>query len=352
MTDSTNPSTTDSSEEETCHENTNFDKIYKIHSEEIVPSQNAYVLHLAASFRNSKSVLITGLSDFRYAVYNIENRLRFDFINEAHKDVITNLKFSSNSEELFYTSSLDGSIKLWDLRTKSKVSLMFLDDTDGTDKLKPINCFDVSCDDKFICGGTPLVEADSYLLFWDIRKASVLGGYWETHTDDITQIKFSPVQPTLMLSGSLDGLINVFDIHHCNEENALQSTLNTNTAIRKLKWLDETIGCITDMETVQFWDLNDVKPLQNFSRTELGRVMLGKPWNSCYVTDIYSTESRISVLGGRNNDFRSALFSNNKLYQQANFENNRQIVRCSCYSSLSDVFITAGENGLVNVWKS
>ena len=47
--------------------------------------------------------------------------------------------------------------------------------------------FDISCDGRFLSGGTELSD-DAFLLFWDARSSDLLGGYWESHTDDITQV--------------------------------------------------------------------------------------------------------------------------------------------------------------------
>lgn len=64
---------------------------------------------------------------------------------------------------------------------------MILDDTD--DSLKPLSCFDVSCDGRFLVGGTDELKDDAFLLFWDVRNTKLLGGYWDTHQGDITQVK-------------------------------------------------------------------------------------------------------------------------------------------------------------------
>jgi WD40 repeat protein len=65
-------------------------------------------------------------------------------------------------------------------------NLLILDETDGSPK--PITCFDVSCDGRFIVAGTEVLKDDSFLLFWDIRTTNLLGGYWDTHYGDITQV--------------------------------------------------------------------------------------------------------------------------------------------------------------------
>jgi hypothetical protein len=62
------------------------------------------------------------------------------------------------------------------------------DDTEGSKNLKPLSAFDIAASGRFICGGTELIDDDAFLLFWDIRSTNLLGGYWESHTDDITQV--------------------------------------------------------------------------------------------------------------------------------------------------------------------
>lgn len=36
--------------------------------------------------------------------------------------------------------------------------------------------------------GTDVLKDDAFLLFWDIRNTNLLGGYWDTHQGDITQV--------------------------------------------------------------------------------------------------------------------------------------------------------------------
>ena len=33
------------------------------------------------------------------------------------------------------------------------------------------------------------VGEDAFLLFWDLRAGSMMGGYWEAHDDDVTCVK-------------------------------------------------------------------------------------------------------------------------------------------------------------------
>lgn len=68
---------------------------------------------------------------------------------------------------------------------------IFVDTSDENGQKKLLTCFDVSPDNRLLAAGTELYEADAYILFWDIRNTKLLGGYWESHTDDITDVNFS-----------------------------------------------------------------------------------------------------------------------------------------------------------------
>lgn len=96
---------------------------------------------------------------------------------------------------------------------------------------KPILQFDVSQNDQVICAGTELVGEDSYLLFWDIRSSKLLGAYWESHSDDVTAVRFHPSQSHSLASGSVDGLVNIFNLMESSEDDALLFSLNTESSV-------------------------------------------------------------------------------------------------------------------------
>lgn len=61
---------------------------------------------------------------------------------------------------------------------------------------KPLTCCDVSAAGRFLCAGTELVQRDAYLVFWDARRPEPLGGYWESHTDEISTASHAPARST------------------------------------------------------------------------------------------------------------------------------------------------------------
>lgn len=53
---------------------------------------------------------------------------------------------------------------------------------------KSVSCFDISPCDRLLAAGTDLTKGDAFILFWDVRNLNLLGAYWESHTDDITEV--------------------------------------------------------------------------------------------------------------------------------------------------------------------
>lgn len=62
----------------------------------------------------------------------------------------------------------------------------------------------------------------------------------ESHNDTIAELQLHPLNPRLLLSGSTDGLVNVFDLIHRNEEDALRQTENHVSAIHHAGFIDSS----------------------------------------------------------------------------------------------------------------
>lgn len=73
------------------------------------------------------------------------------------------------------------------IKADTVYNLLKIPDEDDN-QLRPYSCMDVSCNGRVLCAGSELVQDDAYLVFWDQRHLKPLGGYWNSHTDDITQV--------------------------------------------------------------------------------------------------------------------------------------------------------------------
>lgn len=132
----------------------------------------------------------------------------------------------AGSRSHLVTGGRDGMIRCWDTRAKEVTQLA---------EPRSSGISSLACVDNYIAAGTESTKeglGDVSVLLYDFRNPSTpLRQYNESHTDTITQLTFHPIQPNLLLSGSTDGLVSIFDVNHAEEEDALQQVLNPRSAV-------------------------------------------------------------------------------------------------------------------------
>uniref|UniRef100_A0A8C6S5B1 WD repeat-containing protein 89 n=1 Tax=Neogobius melanostomus TaxID=47308 RepID=A0A8C6S5B1_9GOBI len=184
-------------------------------SSRCAPSDPAYLLDLCAAPPPGDAVAVA-CSDFTLRLHDKRSLRRLRTL-AGHTGPVSAVRFAHRSVSSFYSASLDGTAQVF----KSDASHCF-------------SSFDLSCSDSLLCGGTEQVNGeDSFLVFWDVRKPGgvLLGVYSESHSDDITQVRFHPTDKDRLASGSTDGLVNVFDLSEGAEDEALVGTCNSESSV-------------------------------------------------------------------------------------------------------------------------
>ncbi|XP_049831952.1 WD repeat-containing protein 89 isoform X2 [Schistocerca gregaria] len=288
---------------------------YRLLDEVAVSLEQKCILHVCGQ-RSGKSVAL-GLSDYSLALYDVCNLHRVCSF-PAHTSTITDVKFSSKNEHLLYSSSLDGTVKVHDLRSKTCVAEL-KDDSEGPSMLKPISSFDFSSDENFGSAGTELFDGDAFVLFWDIRTSKLLGGYWESHTDDITQDK----------------------LHWFR---GMDSTFN--------------ISCITHTEELQLWEIDGASPFAHFTREDIAGILKDDTVDNTYLVNSHNQEDGgLLIIAGYSSLKRQDLsaFSLKKpdmtaVCSVSSMNGNKQEVRGSWYNAKDQVLLTGGESGFLSLW--
>lgn len=330
---------------------------YHLAHERAVTLQKNYICHMCGS--DSVDQIATASSDFTSSLYSVDNLQNIRTF-EGHTKSITNLRFNPNDPNQLITSSLDGTIKFWDTRKAGKSALTFKDDTAESGQLKPFLSFDVSKSGHFLCAGTEVFEGDAFLVFGDARTAKVLGGYWESHSDDITQVAFHPFLSDSVASGSSDGLINIYDLKSGTEDDALVNCINTESTVDKLTWYKiggafKGLSCILDTMDLQLWGQDDVSPSVTFSRMDVSKCT-GWISRQSYIINVHQAESGdlLCIVGNSTKSSENLALlkvKDKKLHLESGLPGNKQRVRCSWLNAQDGTLITAGENGILSLWK-
>ena len=142
-------------------------------------------------------VLFSASADMHLASWDLEtgSRIRRHI---GHEEVINTMDISKRGEELLISGSDDGSIGIWDPRTKNAVDHIQTD--------FPVTAVALAeAGNELYSGGI-----DNDIKVWDMRRKAVVYTMLG-HTDTVTSLRVSPDSQSL-LSNSMDSTVRSWDI--------------------------------------------------------------------------------------------------------------------------------------------
>ncbi|KAJ7558247.1 hypothetical protein O6H91_04G030400 [Diphasiastrum complanatum] len=191
------------------------------------PGDPDYVFSIAAN--GDKSRMAVSLSTHAIKTYS---PFSGQFVGEClgHSSTISEIAFpDSSSPHMLCSSSADGTIRAWDIRTHKQV------------------------------------------LCWDWRTKQQLACLEDCHTEDVTQVRFHPVRKEKLISASVDGLMCTFDTKgDINDEDGMESVSSVGTSIAKVGFYGpsfERLWCLTHIETLSIWNFEDATLEADFGDT-------------------------------------------------------------------------------------
>lgn len=258
-------------------------------------------------------------------------------------------------ENVFAVSGSNG-VQLYDLRANSSSSVGSFGSPSGASLL----CLDVK--DHKLASGTELVGSDASVLLWDLRSTKSIVNYLDSHNDDVTEISFHPTQSNALLSGSTDGLINIFNTDIIDEDDAVYQAINHEASIHRAGFLsDKRIFGLSHMETLSVYQWAD--PDENVEEpkpNEFGD--LRQKLDCEYVSDIIvgPVNGTSYIAAGSNNEaqnFKLIPFANELIASSGSWINllgahGEEVVRSVVIGHSSPGVLTGGEDGVVKYWNA
>lgn len=261
---------------------------------------------------------------------------------------ICGVRFGNTNDNKLFVATTDGHVYAYDLRTKATLVQAY---ENVEIEEKPFTCFDVNADDSILCAGTEKSKNETSIVLFDARKASPLVTFTESHQDDITQVKFHPNKPKTLATGSIDGLINVFDISESDEDDALEYCLNTESSVQIINWHPkggdmqvndqesaDFLSCITDTNDFQIFDVEESELICKFERKEISDLIKRKNHEQCYLANSHTASNGdVFLLAGSQFNggtcLRGVQVQAKELRPKYSLNENKQIVRCSVFNS-------------------
>ncbi|WKT46598.1 WD40 repeat [Fusarium oxysporum f. sp. vasinfectum] len=270
---------------------------------------------------------------------------------------LTTLRVFDSNASIVCTAGENGTVGVWDLRQGANV-VQF--------QASQASILSMACslDTQTIAVGTELQNHTASIHLWDVRSTpSSKAHYQEVHSDDVTDLSFNPSNPALLLSGSTDGLVNVYDTRVADEDDLTVQTCNVDASIHRAAWLSATeVAALSHDERCALYDVSEERAngdaVQDFGDM---RSVLGCQ----YVADITpKMDGSGAILGAGAQDkqgFELVFLAKNPNGEgwALDRENSvglpgahgEEIVRSFCFFDEAHVVYTAGEDGNVKAWR-
>jgi hypothetical protein len=147
----------------------------------------------------------------------------------GHGGAVTDVTFPLPEEpHLVTSSSEDGTVRLWDCRA-----------AEGAREVQRYTAHFAKTfataalgggGDHLVCGA-----CKEQIVFWDRRAGTGLHVFEDSHSEDVTRLRFQPGRRNRLFTASVDGLACVFDCggnpSDINDEDGLLAVMSTGTAI-------------------------------------------------------------------------------------------------------------------------
>lgn len=144
------------------------------------------------------------------------------------------------ADSLVVTCSRDGSVATFDRRSGTRGPTLRCS---GDAPL-------LSCASR----GTNVAVADGASVWlFDMRTGRPQRKFDESHSDDVTTVRYLPGGANTLVSAGVDGLVCVYDCTVADESDALLDVLNEETSVARVGFLDQKMWLTTDMGGASVW---------------------------------------------------------------------------------------------------
>lgn len=151
-------------------------------------------------------------------------------------------------------------------------------------------------------GTTYQISVEACLTSYrDQRNTSApLRSYIDSHTDTVTSLQLHPTLPTLLLSSSTDGLVNIFDTSQADEDDALYQVINHGSAIAHAGFMypSTDIYALSTDETMSFYALQSQKEEEEEPAPKVFGDMR-EPLGCEYVAKVHWVGSQPCIVAGK-----------------------------------------------------
>ncbi|KAJ5294854.1 hypothetical protein N7508_009675 [Penicillium antarcticum] len=293
-------------------------------------------------------------SDDSLRVFDAADLNRGAVVSSHTHDGVTSLRSYVGESQLLVTGGRDGKVRIWDVRAGGPVVEM------ETTKQSPVLSVACNPETNTVVAGTELVSSQAVVEFWDIRSPKEFSlQYVESHNDDITELQYHPTRSNILLSGSTDGLVNIYNTNITDEDEALVQVINHGSVHHAGFLSEREIFALSHDELFSVHPATDPDDdAQMPDPVQFGDI---REKLACeYVAQLCIGGQGAFIAAGNKMDHRLDLvplvsgpewkFDQENLWRLPG-AHGEEVVRSVCLDEQSQSVFTCGEDGFVRAWK-
>eukprot|EP01127_Copromyxa_protea_P020641 TRINITY_DN6926_c0_g1_i1.p1 TRINITY_DN6926_c0_g1~~TRINITY_DN6926_c0_g1_i1.p1 ORF type:complete len:343 (-),score=68.99 TRINITY_DN6926_c0_g1_i1:37-1065(-) len=264
----------------------------------------------------------------------------------GHEKSITGICWQPNSDNVLFSSSLDKTVKMWDLREKNRNVKTFTFQRGGGE------LFCVGCNgDKVFAGARGNVHS------WNVESGAA-DRTLKTACNDITQVTFRYSDANKLYVASTEGVVTIYDISQEDEDEAFIDAISTEQSISQMGFYGDSnsfLWCLTPTEELNLWNLdNEEQPNVATWKLDLRETLSTKSKLEIFNLIGCSWEQQKSLLylfaGSLKGEIGVFSVIGKEITHISSLtDTHSDAVKAVC--ALGDSLWTAGDDDIVGVWK-
>ena len=312
------------------------------------PASDAYVWDVRRSALSGEFFALLSNGVIRH-VRDVFSGIHQDVGLNPDPDVVTAMCCDTQNGSVVWTCTERGSLAVWDFRTKPSAPAAF-----ASTGVAHMCSIDVGFGGVLVACGTD-EETESRVVFWDARRlAPALGQYDESFNGAVTQLRFN--DNGSFVTGSVDGLVCVFDVTQSSEDEALSSVLNLGAPCSRLGYFGSRgVYATTSNETLRLFDTTSSKSIGQYENEDT-RICLPS-FEANYLVDCLweaRSERLICMAGNRDGSVMAYETALDRFLPLSSLNGaHDEVVRCAVgFESEAAGFcvITGAEDGRMCLW--
>ncbi|KAL0237543.1 hypothetical protein PCE1_000937 [Barthelona sp. PCE] len=207
---------------------------------------------------NEKPYVIISGDDMYIRIFNWEKNWKCEKSYDSHTYYVMQTELNPKNKDQFASASLDGVCYIWSVNSEQPLMIL-------NPRSKALNTVDYCFDES-----KPYVAVggdDFMVRIYDYQTRSPIHRFEEAHLDNVTAVRWHPMNQNILLSTGEDGKVNVYNTSSMQIIKSFHPNMGIGWSISVFDGSNKF--AVAFDEGVAFYTLGDEEPIASMSKNKL-----------------------------------------------------------------------------------